>query len=236
MPAERGDELPEGYGPTDPVPYQGYAPSPQHPGMPPYAGQGQAAPFYPAPPYPPAPPAPFVANAPPVRKRRRVGCWITAGALVVLVLASVAAFFVIGYFNRSTPDKTLDAFCNALQQADYQSAYGQFSATLQHTISEAAFAATFAQDKVVACTHGSTGDSGSSVTNNLALVHASKGINRDIVTLIKDSNNTWKINDIYRQTSRSPMDRPPGGVLYYASTRCAGFLPCVNMLSQAAIK
>ncbi len=149
-------------------------------------------------PYPP--PMPFAPSAPPVRRRSRAGIWILISVLIVLVLAAVASFFVISYVNRSTPDRTLDAFCSALQQADYSSAYDQFSARLQQTISEAAFAAAFTQDSVTACTHGTTGDSGNSVTNNLKLVHASKGINNDIVTLTRDSNGEWKIDDIFRQT------------------------------------
>jgi hypothetical protein len=198
MPEERwGEGFPEGYRPSEPIPYR---PPQWQPGVPPFAGPGGAnpPPFPATQPYPP--PMSFAPGAPPVRRRSRAGFWILISVLVVLVLASVASFFVIRYINRSTPDKTLDAFCNAVEQADYPSAYEQLSARLQHTISEAAFAAAFAQDRVTACTHGTTGDSGSSVTNNLKLVHASKGINNDIVTLTRDSNDEWKIDDIYRQT------------------------------------
>lgn len=117
--------------------------------------------------------------------------------MIVLAIA-ISSFFLIGYLTRSTPDKTLDAFCNAVLQGDYQTAYDQFSTQLQHRISEPAFAALF-QDKVTACTHGSTGDSGKSVTNYLTLVHASKGKNSDIVILTKDSNSNWKIDDIFKQ-------------------------------------
>ena len=130
----------------------------------------------------------------------RRGRWIIVGMLVVLLLVSIPSFFIVSYITRSTPDKTLDAFCNALQQEDYQSAYAQFSTRLQRTISEAAFAAVFSRDKVSACTHGTSDDTGNSVTNNMKLVHASKGVNNDIVTLTKDSNENWKIDDIYRQT------------------------------------
>lgn len=198
MPEERwGEGFPEGYRPSEPIPYR----APQwQPGVPPFADPGGANPP-PVPyiqPYPP--PMSFAPSAPPVQRRSRAGFWILIGVLIVLVLASVASFFVISYINRSTPDKTLDAFCNALQQADYPSAYDQFSARLQHTISEAAFAAAFTRDRVTTCTHGTTGDSGSSVTNNLKLVHASKGVNNDIVTLTRDSNDDWKIDDIFRQT------------------------------------
>ena len=190
MPEElQGDELSEGYGSPMPIPYVPYASS---------TGSGEAKALPPVLSSPPQ--ASIVSGGSFVQKRSRKGCWITLSVLTVLLLASVASFYVIRYVNRSTPDKTLDAFCNALQQADYRSAYDQFSANLQHTVSEAAFATTLSQDKVTTCAHGTTGDSANSVTNDLKLVHASKGINNDIVTLTQDSNNDWKIDDIYKQT------------------------------------
>ena len=118
----------------------------------------------------------------------------------MLLLVSVTCLFVIRYVNRPTPNKTLDVFCNALQREDYRSAYDQFSKKLQRTLSETTFASILSQDKVIACTHGPTNDSGRSTTTSLKLVHASKGINNDDVTLSRDSNNDWKIDDIYRQT------------------------------------
>ena len=201
MPEElQGDELSQGYGPPKPIPYVPYASSPQLPGVPSYTGSGEANALPPVPPVRSSPPqVSIVSGGSSVQKRSRQGRWITISILAVLLLAAVASFFVIRYVSRSTPDKTLDAFCNALQQADYRSAYDQFSANLQHTVSEAAFAAALSQDKVTACTHGTTGDSANSVTNDLKLVHASKGINNDIVTLTKDSNDDWKIDDIYRR-------------------------------------
>ena len=199
MPEERqGDEFSQGYGSPKPIPYVPYASSPQFPGVPSYTGSGEANALPPVLSSPPQ--ASIVSGGSSVRKRSRRGRWITLSILAVLLLAAVASFFVIRYVNRSTPDKTLDAFCNALQQADYRSAYDQFSAKLQQTVSEAAFAAALSQYKVTACTHGTTGDSANSVTNDLKLVHASKGVNNDIVTLTKDSNNDWKIDDIYKQT------------------------------------
>src|SRR5713101_6963150 len=199
MPEElQGDELSQGYGSPKPIPYVPYASSPQLPGVPSYTGSGEANAVPPVLASPPQ--ASIVSGGSSVQKRSRQGRWITISILAVLLLAAIASFFVIRYVSRSTPDKTLDVFCNALQQADYQSAYDQFSAKLQHTVSEAAFAAALSQDKVTACTHGTTGDSANSVTNDLKLVHASKGINNDIVTLTKDSNSDWKIDDIYRQT------------------------------------
>lgn len=128
-------------------------------------------------------------------KNRRMR-WITLSILLVLLFVSISSFLLVKYINRSTPDKTLDTFCRALLQSDYQSAYDQFSARLQQTISEKTFAAPLSQDRVIACTHGTTGEIGNSVTNELKLVHISNGSNCDIVTLMKDSNNDWKIDDV----------------------------------------
>ncbi len=169
-----GNEFPE-YGPARYIP----------------PGYDSFAPF-------PPPPRQY-AVPPPVPKRRRRGRWIVVGMLVALVIVSISTFFVVRYITRSTPNKTLDTFCAALQQGNYQSAYDQFSTRFQHTVSEASFAAILSKDKVNACTHGTTDDTGASVTNTMKLVHVSKGVNNDIVMLTKDSNDAWKIDDISRQ-------------------------------------
>ena len=140
------------------------------------------------------------AAMPPAPVRRRRGRWVVVGVLVALLILSIPTFIIVRYITRSTPNKTLDAFCTDVQKGDYQSAYDQFSTRLQHTVAEAAFAAILANDRVSACTHGAADEASTSVTNTLKLVHVSKGINSDIVTLTKDSNDTWKIDDIARQT------------------------------------
>lgn len=196
---QQGDELPEGYRSTEPVPYLGYPSYWQPPGNPPSSAPGEVSPPYPFPPnlYVPPPVPPISSPSPSRRKSVR---WILAGIVVLLLLAGLTSFFVIRYINRSTPDKTLDAFCSALQRSDYQTAYNQFTARLQQNFSEAAFATILAQDKVTTCTHSSTAGSGSSVTGTLKLVHASKGVNNDVVTLTPDNNNNWKIDNIYKQS------------------------------------
>jgi hypothetical protein len=88
--------------------------------------------------------------------------------------------------------------CHALLQADYRTTYEQFSAKLQQTISKDAFVAPLSEDRVTTCKHGATGNPGNSVVSQLKLVHASQGSNIDVVTLVKDSNDDWKIDDIAR--------------------------------------
>ena len=198
MSEERRDEASEGYGLPEPVPYVPYTSPPQHTDSPPPMESGEPHFLSPVPPFlPPSMPAPGTTSE---RRRGRRGLWIITSVIAALVLISITGFFVIRYTNRPTPGKTLDVFCNALQGEDYRSAYDQFSKKLQRTVSETTFATILSQDKVIACTHGPTSDSGSSTTTGLKLVHASKGINNDVVTLSRDSNNDWKIDDIHRQT------------------------------------
>ncbi|HEY1352543.1 MAG TPA: hypothetical protein VGF67_23230 [Ktedonobacteraceae bacterium] len=138
----------------------------------------------------------------PARSRR--GWWIAAGVLTLLALASISSFLLFQYLDRSTPERTLDAFCHALVQADYRLAYAQFSIALQRTVAEQAFATSLSQDRVRACTHSTVGALGTGVLGQLELVHASQGKNTDIVTLIKDGKNTWKIDDISRASLAVP--------------------------------
>ena len=197
MSEERRDEASEGYGLPEPVPYVPYTSPPQPTDSPPMeSGERHFLP-----PVPPVlPPSMPAQGSTPARRRGRRRLWIITSIIAALLLISITGLFVIRYTNRPTPGKTLDVFCNALQGEDYLSAYDQFSKKLQRTVSETTFASILSQDKVIACTHGPTNDSGRSTTTSLKLVHASKGINNDDVTLSRDSYNDWKIDDIYRQT------------------------------------
>jgi serine/threonine protein kinase len=122
------------------------------------------------------------------QKKSRLGLWIV---LIVIILsgAAVGAAGVgaILYFNRSMPvnrsmpEKTLDAYCNALLEQDYLTAYNQLAASLQKDETESEFANTSrAVGKVSACTHSSANTTG----NRVSLIQDS------------ESNNVWKINSI----------------------------------------
>jgi hypothetical protein len=129
------------------------------------------------------------------RKKRRV-LWLVVGSAVAALILAVASFALEIYLNRSTPMKTLDVFCSALQKEDYQTAYDQFSQQLQAEIPEAVLAAALSQDKIISCQYGSASDTGNVVTTSLHLVHHSKGVNDDRVTLAKDKDGNWKIADL----------------------------------------
>lgn len=136
-----------------------------------------------------------VAGPTPPTKRRRF-LWFTLGSIAAVLVIALASFALVTYLNRSTPMKTLDAFCNALQHADYQTAYNQLSVQLQGQIQEQALAAALSQDKIISCVHGNASEGGSSSTTSLKLVHNSHGVNNDKVTLVKDKNSNWKIDNL----------------------------------------
>jgi limonene-1,2-epoxide hydrolase len=126
-----------------------------------------------------------------VRRRNRRFLFIGLGLLVVIGLV-VGGYF---YFTRSTPEKTLDAFCNAMQVQDYQTAYNQLSASLQNRETEFEFANTSqAGGKVSACTHSSANATRNQTTANVTLVTGSGLRSNTIVTLMADSGNTWKLS------------------------------------------
>ena len=197
-----GEGLPEEYGMPESLPYVPYGSfPPQSNFVPPSASFEESTSAFVSPDSQLSPTMPAVAEGAPAPKKSRRRGWVIGGIITVLVLllASVASYFVVGYINRSTPNKTLDVFCNALQHEDYLSAYNQFAPNLQKSLPEADFASVLAQDKVTICTHGNTDETANSVTTNLKLVHASKGINADVVTLARDSNSNWKITGIAKQ-------------------------------------
>lgn len=101
--------------------------------------QGGYAPYQPV-------PAPVPAQAS-VKKPSRRGLWIALSAVVGVLLLGAVALGVIGFVNRSTPTKTLNAFCGALKSGDYQTAYNQLSSGLQAKLgSEAEFATGFSNN------------------------------------------------------------------------------------------
>lgn len=141
--------------------------------------------------------APVDPNVPPQKKSRR-RLWFTLGALalLLLLLGGGALFWYINA-NRSTPVKTLDTFCDALRREDYHQAWEQFSAREQQELSEVGLATVFSQDRVVACDHGMPNESGKQVLTSIRLT-SSQGVASLLVILIKDSNDTWKIDKFSR--------------------------------------
>jgi pSer/pThr/pTyr-binding forkhead associated (FHA) protein/limonene-1,2-epoxide hydrolase len=126
-----------------------------------------------------------------VRRRDRRLILIGLGLLVVIAL-TIGGYF---YVNRSTPEKTLDAFCNALQGQNYQTAYNQLSNSIQNRETELEFSNTSRTGgKISTCTHSSANTTNNRATANMILVTGSGQTSSSIVTLMADSGNIWKIS------------------------------------------
>ena len=126
-----------------------------------------------------------------VRRRERRFILIGLGLLVVIALAIGGYFF----FSRSTPEKTLDAFCNAIQGQDYQTAYNQLSNSLQSNETELEFANTLrANGNVNTCTHSSTNTTNNKTSANVTIVTKSGQSSSSNITLTTENGNNWKLS------------------------------------------
>jgi len=159
-----------------PPAYTPYPPPPQ----PPYAPLAYGQPGIPGYP-PPAQP----------RKKSRRGLWITlAVILAVLVVACGAIVFV----GRSTPFKTLGAFCSAIKSRDYQMAYNQLSQFRQTRIKEQEFASLFSHFS--SCTYSAISESDPHATAPMTFFGTAGGSLNGQADLVQENGTTWKIDAI----------------------------------------
>src|SRR5216684_2072953 len=195
-----------GYNPVPQAPQQPYPQQPQQ-GYP-YAQQppdyqGSTPPVQQ--PYAPAPgqvgfPG-YPATAVQPQKKSRLGLWIALIVIVLLVAAGGVGGYI--YLNRSTPTRTLQAFCNALKASppDYQTAYNQYSARQRAQASEQTFASNLQQafsnpilGGLKDCTVSNVQETGS--TANGVVTLSFNSVNQTVVfnfTLV-DTGNIWKID------------------------------------------
>ncbi len=133
---------------------------------------------------------PYPAYAPPPRRSSRGWIWI---GLIVLIILGIAGGAAAVYFTRATPEKTIEAYCNALRGQDYNSAYSLLSSSLQKTATETEFAAKQqAVGHTTICTHDSANVTGSVATDNLTIVSGGQSY-AGIISLIS-ANSDWKIS------------------------------------------
>ena len=139
---------------------------------------------------------PFIATTSAKKKRR----WLPITIVILTILiVGASAFALVLYLNRSTPTKTLDTFCTALQDGKYQTAYDQLTPAMQTNFTESQFATILSSDSVQRCSHGTVNENGTSTTTDLHLFHkTSGGTNNDKVIVTKDSHNQWKISNILK--------------------------------------
>lgn len=132
----------------------------------------------------------YPAYAPPARRSRRRWLWI---GLIIVVILGIAGGAAIVFFTRATPEKTLDAYCNALRGQDYASAYTMLSSSLQHAATESEFAAKQqAVGRTTICTHDSANVTGNEATANLTLI--SGGLSYAGIISLTSASGDWKIS------------------------------------------
>lgn len=139
-----------------------------------------------------------VQEQPPSVKQRRRRRWILPAIVALLLLIIGGSIFpLVSYLNRSTPEKTLNTFCTALEKESYQVAYDQLTTNLQSQLTEPQFASSLSADKIIQCTYGSTSEASTSTKTSLKLVHMQQHfVNNDIVTLTRQADSIWRISDL----------------------------------------
>jgi limonene-1,2-epoxide hydrolase len=95
---------------------------------------------------------------------------------------------------RSTPTLTLNNYCTALAQQDYQTAYNQLSTSLQNQIgSESLFASSATANNIKGCTMSNVKDTAG--TGTLTYLR-SDGNKTSAAATLTNEHSTWKINDL----------------------------------------
>jgi pSer/pThr/pTyr-binding forkhead associated (FHA) protein len=141
-------------------------------------------------PYAPSIPVPVVTA--PFWKRRTM--WIIGCVLLCLVIVIATMISV----NRSTPGKTLDAFCNALQAKDYPTAYIQLSSNRQNLITENSFASDFSIYST--CSHTDPTEAGSDATATITFSGPLSNMTGAAGLVLE--NGTWKIDYVDTQPTQ----------------------------------
>jgi len=93
-------------------------------------------------------------------------------------------------------DQTIDTFCTALQNKDYQTAYDQLSDNARSGYSETQFASD--ASAISTCSHDFPVQVGGTATAILTLGNSAGQTRRDKAFLIKDSNGDWKIDRLQK--------------------------------------
>ena len=191
----------QGYSPPPPD-YQNYGTSPQQPYTPPLQpGQfnqpGQSGTT-----------APGLPVRPP--RKSRLGLWIAL--IIVLLVVIIAAGGAYLYVNRSTPTKTLQTYCDALQTDNPQEAYNQLSSQTQRQISLQRFTATFNATEqllnspflggIKTCTAGNVQENGSSATGTIVITVNNTSRTFPIKESLVSESGTWKIGAVKRSSIR----------------------------------
>lgn len=129
-------------------------------------------------------------------------------ALVVILAIFLLASLLALVTSRSTPDKTLDTFCNALLAGDGRVAVNQVSTNLQNQ-QRSFLIAVFELSNITTCAHTSASIKGSSATATLTITSpsntsAANSQNKMLVTLIQQADGVWKIDALQNSSQGLP--------------------------------
>jgi|GEM_PF-1646044 len=162
----------------------------------------------PPPPPPPNTPAVGIAHSyeqQPLPARRKKS-WIIpiCFAVIVLLMIAVGSY---AYSNRSTPDKALNAVCNAFKIGDFPTAYNQYSSSYQHQLGgEAHWEATTKQDfnnqgGLLNCTYSNVNTNSSTGSSVMSLTFGNGyGTAETFKQTLIMENGAWKISSSTRLT------------------------------------
>jgi FlaG/FlaF family flagellin (archaellin) len=144
-------------------------------------------------------PAPSLAqNGVSQRRKGRIGLWIAIAVVVLLVVAG-STWGAFSYVNRSTPTKTLQAFCTAFQKGDAQGLYNVLSKRAQAQASVDKLKAVFSfleyAGGIENCTVGNIQENGSTAIGNVTMNLKGSKPGQPYPERLINEGGTWKIDD-----------------------------------------
>jgi FHA domain len=152
--------------------------------------------------YPPSIPDQF--GVPP-RRKRRLGLWITLAVVAILLIGGGSALGIFYYTNRSTPAKTLQAFCTDFKNADAQGLYNQLSSHAQAETSVDKLSSVFQFIQLAGgihdCTVTKIQEHGSTATGNLVITSNDDRTSQPFSEHLINEGGTWKVDDSPSQSS-----------------------------------
>ena len=161
----------------------------------------QQAPWPPAPGQFAPPAAPPVAERP---KKRRTGLIIGVIVLLLLVVGGGSVYFFV---LRSTPEKTLQAYCDALKNGDAQGAYNLLSTNAQSKTNVTDFTKAFQLIKsplvggIKSCSFTNVQESGSNATADVTVAVGNPNVPiKPSKAFLVNENGTWKIDSSPQST------------------------------------
>jgi FHA domain-containing protein len=151
------------------------------------------------------PPSAYPPSAPdqlgvPQQRKRRIGLWITLAFVAGLVIAG-SAWGILYYVNRSTPTKTLQAFCTTFKNGDAQGFYDLLSRPVQAQTSldnlKAYFGLIQSAGGIRDCTVSNVQESGSTATGNVTITRNDGRISEPLPVRLVNEGGTWKLGNTH---------------------------------------